>query len=423
MLRGGNDIANQNALTEKFKNLLILTIHDWEGFDLPFERFMLKKSPHAVRLNYHALILKIGIRKTQEAIEKIITERRVDHVFFASFGDNYFLPLEFFINLRKRVKLIFWTYDDEVYFEVHHKYLAQTMSAVVTTDYFSVPAYRRLGIPSVLCFSSFPKEFFHPEPQERKIDVSFIGNCDRSGRRDYIQYLRDNGVTVEAYGLGSKNGPVARSDMAGIFSRSKINLNFTRCDFFGWHNLDDAMLLHRVRANKGRPIEIALCRSFCLSEFAPSLPHVFEIGQELDYFVDPASLLEKVRYYLAHDSQREAMAERAYQRASRDYEDEPYLNKVLAELDGILNTPSKHHLPPPSTYRGPRFEETHINLLTSQCLWWFLRGEILLAGEVLPYLFRYGPKTFLVGVIKGVARSFSIFFYHRIWPTPTRLPL
>ncbi|MBI5242238.1 MAG: glycosyltransferase [Elusimicrobia bacterium] len=297
------------------------------------------------------------------------------------------------------------------------------MDAVVTTDYFAVPAYRRLGIPCVLCFSSFPKDIYRPIETTRDIAVSFVGNCGRSDRRAFILSLRSQGVDVRAYGQGSKNGFVPRPELSRIFSRSKINLNFTKMDFFGWHNMDDAVLTNRVRQNKGRPIEVALSRSFCLSEYAPALPHVFEIGREIDCFCDIPSLGDKVRYYLAHDEEREEMAQRSYQRALREYEDDPYMLKVLQELDAALNQPPPYCVDAPSAHKGPRFEERHVHQLSVQFFWWLSRGRIRLAWEVLPDLLQYGLKMFLIGFCKGMARSLGIVCAHRLWPRRPPDPL
>ena len=77
----------------------------------------------------------------------------------------------------------------------------------------------------------------------------------------------------------------------------------------------------------------------------PALPHVFEIGKEVDCFSDRDSLLERVRYYLSHEEEREEIAARAYARALRDYEDGPYIDQVIRELNAIF----------PARPRGRRF--------------------------------------------------------------------
>ena len=69
-----------------------------------------------------------------------------------------------------------------------------------------------------------------------------------------------------------------------------------------------------VRQQKGSPVETAMTRSFCLSEYAPSLCVAFEIGKDMEVFYNKEDLLKKVRYYLENEDIRIQMANNAYEK-------------------------------------------------------------------------------------------------------------
>ncbi|MFQ5736840.1 MAG: glycosyltransferase [Thermodesulfobacteriota bacterium] len=281
-----------------------------------------------------------GIKKTETMIKKAILEGGVSVVFFAPNGDNYELSVGFFRELSEAfgVKTVLLVLDDDLIFDVHTKYYSQVFDAVITADYYATFAYRKLGVPALYYFSSYRKADFYPVQVAKDIDVSFVGDCTKCDRMEYVEYLRRHGVRVMLFGDGSPGGFVRKQDMPVIFSRSRINLNFTRLDRASskaWF-LEENSLTNLMRQNKGRPMEISLTRSFCLTEYSPSLEASFEIEKEIDVFRDREELLSKVCYYLANDDIREQMAENAYRKAVNFYEADVFMPRLVEDLRKIL---------------------------------------------------------------------------------------
>lgn len=346
-----------------------------------------------------------GIRPTEREIMRLVRDEGVDTVFFAPNGDSYELSIEFFRDLRERTgaRLVLWALDDEMIFDVLSKYYAQVFDAAVTTDYYACFAYRKLGVPSMYYFSSYLKKDFHPMDIKKDIDVSFVGDCVKGGRADCIEYLRKNGISVETFGDGSENGFVKKEDIPSIFSRSKINLNFTKVDSAGplaWF-LNENSLTNIVRQNKGRPMEIALTRSFCLSEHSPSLGETFVPGKEIDVFYDERSLLEKVRHYLADDSLRARIAEAAFNKAKR-FEAEVYfpglIEGLLKLLDGSSHSQRDHVI-----HRDTVFKKNHVIRLTILMLFQLSKLKLAPAFGSFARMFQYGPVVFLSAFSRGLS--------------------
>jgi hypothetical protein len=221
-----------------------------------------------------------------------------------------------------------------------------------------------------------------------------VGHCLKADRPRYLNFLAENGIAVQSFGYGSPGGFVSVEEMPRIFSRSKINLNFSRLEYGA----------ARITGHKARTIEVAMTRSFCLSEYYPALPFIFDIGAEIDCFTDPRSLLEKVRHYLAHEDEREAIAARAYTRALRDYEDGPYFAKVMDALAAIFAAPSR----PAVLAKSPEFKKRQIGGLIVHGITLLRRGRLGACAALVPELFQYGPWIFLAGAAGGLARGFGI---------------
>ena len=74
---------------------------------------------------------------------------------------------------------------------------------------------------------------------------------------------------------------------------------------------------------------------FALCEYAPGLEHFFEVGKEIDIFHDKEELLEKVKYYLVHEEEREKIAQKGYERALKDYAVEQAVPKLISTIDEL----------------------------------------------------------------------------------------
>ena len=97
-----------------------------------------------------------------------------------------------------------------------------------------------------------------------------------------------------------------------LFARSKINIGFTRM------TVDDPWRsgLNQVKL---RDFEVPMAGGFYLVEKAPDYRDLFKIGAEVETWVRPEELLDKIRYFLSHESERADVARNGHQRALRDH--------------------------------------------------------------------------------------------------------
>jgi hypothetical protein len=208
------------------------------------------------------------------------------------------------------------------------------MDLVVGDEDSIVAKLDEIGVDAVHYFAYYDTaRFYKIEGAPKDIDVSFVGLIkDKAGRTDYINYLLANNVPVETYGIGTKNGLLDAGGYIKVIAGSKINLSFSGISTIT--RLTRKYTIHkRKKGLKARVFEVAFCGGFVLSEYFPGIEDLFQVGTEIDIFHDKEELLEKIKYYLAHDEQRETIASNGYARALRDYDITLSLPKLLADIE------------------------------------------------------------------------------------------
>jgi spore maturation protein CgeB len=70
---------------------------------------------------------------------------------------------------------------------------------------------------------------------------------------------------------------------------------------------------------KGRNFEVPGCGGFLLTGRAENLDQYYENGKEIVSFDDKDDLIEKIRYYISHESERAAIARAGNERTLREH--------------------------------------------------------------------------------------------------------
>ena len=132
-------------------------------------------------------------------------------------------------------------------------------------------------------------------------------------------YTKD--VTFKATGI--KNHGIVKyyDDMPYVFKGSDINLNIS---------------LRSIK--KGIPLrcfDIMGSGGFLLSNFQGDFLRYFEPGADFVFYESQNDLLNKVDFYLLHEDERKAIAQRAYEKIKRDHTFDIRVGQILSEA-GIM---------------------------------------------------------------------------------------
>lgn len=384
------------------KNLLALYPAEDSGFPARF--FPMRPFVKSLSLlNYAEACHTAGVRAAERRIRALIAEKRIDIVLVCPFASDYQLSPEFYASLRPGAKVVFWFADDPLYFRAYDRHYGLAADAVITTDPAALPEWERLGVPAALCSDLTATNKYCPVEAEQDLDVCFIGDLRKPGRREYTDFLRDNGVKVTVYGQGSENGFLPPDRVCATLCRSRINLNFSGVGEADWKTGGEPPL-GGGRQNTGRPREIALAGAFCLTEFSPGHEAVFP-GGLMDTFGTKEELLEKVKFYLANPEKRAALAAAAHRHALANFREEVYLPRVFAAVAEALE---KRPRPAGAPELPPDFKAREINSLTFSLFVMLKRGALGAALGTLPLLLRRGPAAFLAGFPAGLARALAL---------------
>lgn len=120
-------------------------------------------------------------------------------------------------------------------------------------------------------------------------------------------------------------GFVPDESLRSFFLRSAINLGFNRI-------IGDDADRPGVTQLKLRDFEIPLAGGFYLVERTEEYEGFFKSGSEVETWETPAELLEKIRYYLEHEKERQAIALAGQARAVAEHTWEKRFETLFAEL-------------------------------------------------------------------------------------------
>lgn len=130
---------------------------------------------------------------------------------------------------------------------------------------------------------------------------------------DVDLYTRSNSAPLK--GVHVHGGIKTLTEMPKVFHLSKINLNMT---------------IRPIQT--GLPLrifDIMGCGGFLMTNYQPELTEHFEIGVDLEAYSSLDELVDKCSYYLAHDNERQKIAENGYRKVKEAHTYQKRLTEML----------------------------------------------------------------------------------------------
>ena len=179
----------------------------------------------------------------------------------------------------------------------------------------SSTAVLRIAQPRKYTYFWVPKDtrYFYNPGIERDIPMSYIGS-PKPERLAAIDSLRKNGIVTHNSG-GERQQHISTKQYAQIFMRSKITLSFASS---GYSHVTNA-----------RVFEATLCGAMLLEQVSFETAKLFIPFVEYVLYSSQRDLVEKAKYYLTHDDERQEIANRGCKKAQEHYSANRFWKLVL----------------------------------------------------------------------------------------------
>jgi len=312
--------------------------------------------------DYYSMRNELGREGMNKAFLSRVKEQKPDVVFIVLLADE-FMP-EILDEIKKQTLFLGYFHDDK-WRRDYVVRCAKHFSYVLCTDPDAEKSFRSLGVNNAL---SFPQACNHNVYKsghvEKNIDVSFVG-AYHPNRAWLIERIRKVGIDVKVYGpgwsqskifsalqckvrakLGMSSGEkndniLSFEDMMSVFRRSKISLNLSNCtNWDARYLLSTPLAYWNTRRSKKyrdgiklRGFEISACGGFQLCYYEEGLERYYIIGEEVAIFINPDDLIDKVKYYLKNDDERESIAEKGYMRTLAEHTIEKRFESTFNKID------------------------------------------------------------------------------------------
>lgn len=182
----------------------------------------------------------------------------------------------------------------------------------------NIEQYKSYGAKNVELMRSYyikERNYYIPDEQIKIAvpEVCFIGHFEDDGRIDYIKGLLEHGIDV---------GVPEGWKTLNIQNEHLIYLQDSHKKYNEILNKAKIAIVFLSKINKDtytrRCFEIPAVKTMMLAPDNEDIKTLFENGKEVVLFKDKADFIQKVLYYVEHESERSRIAESGYVRLIRD---------------------------------------------------------------------------------------------------------
>lgn len=252
-----------------------------------------------------------GVAGMCDWLEELICKEKPDILFYYPFNSiTGILPASLKrITDSTDTQTVIWMNNFHSLSEEEAKLWLSCADYIITTSNQSYRKYQEKGFGNKIIQSQWAfNPFTYPaEKSSKNRELSFIGSYGRK-RSEMIDEIRQCGLPTDVFGNGwHEDSYISFYDMVKIFGQSKINLDLLHNDAFSAEQM------------KRRVFEITGCRGLVITHPADGLENYYEPEREVVCAASTEELIDKCRYYLAHETERDKIALRGYERTLKNH--------------------------------------------------------------------------------------------------------
>lgn len=281
----------------------------------------------------------LGLVEANRELLELVNTYKPEYVIYPCLFDGLVTlqSLEVIRDSGSRIAGLF--FDDEIFFEQYTKYLLPYLDFFITASPRAVKYYQQYGINAITAVPiPMDTAIFRKLPEiEKCFDVTFVGNPHTADRQIWLDKFEHIKIKVNTFGGTGSQSKIHYLTMVKIFNQSRINLNFSK------HVMPDGQLTPQF---KGRIFEVTLSGGFLLCEYVPGIETCFTLDKEIVCFSNAIEAAEKIKYYLDHELERNAIATAGYERAINNYSGKIIVNKIFSEILSREQSPAEKNTLP-----------------------------------------------------------------------------
>ncbi len=301
----------------------------------------------AIAATLGTLVARISVADPRGNVVQFAAELRPDVVLVLD--GIHFDPSQADAIRALGIRIAIWITDDPYYTDITAS-LATHYDDVFTLERRCVEFYQQLGCPRVyhLPLGVYPNHYrpMHASPGKRR-EISFVGSAywNRVAVFDQIagylagkdfhlsgiwwERLQGYKQLASRIELGKWMEP---AETAETYSGARIVINMHRATDDSTFN-NNSLGIGAASPNP-RTFEIAACATLQLTDVREDLAAYYTPGLEIVTYASAEELVAKLDYYLTHEEERRAIAQRALLRTMREHTYAHRLQAMLGMLFG-----------------------------------------------------------------------------------------
>ena len=240
------------------------------------------------------------------------------HIDWGEDGLKGILPYEPFQTPKP---FAYWASDTHILTPTHDSYdyrlsVAKKADLVFVAQKAAIERMKKDGVTNPIWLPHAVDPLAYPKFDllTKKYDVCFVGHVSSMNRIDALDILFKE---FPNFYYGQR----LFEEAARKYAESKICFNIAMTDDINMRNF-----------------EVMATGSFLLTNWIPTIEELFEDGKHLVLYRSPEEMIDKAKYYLAHDEERQKIAQAGYEHVMANHTIQHRVNVILSEFMKIKET-------------------------------------------------------------------------------------
>lgn len=209
-----------------------------------------------------------------------------------------------------------------------HEYEKYDVVFVASEKYAKILTNKLDALVHPLLQCTDPEKFMYQKNNEFNDDILFVGFSKGRVLRKIICDILETNHDFSIYGFGWEEFIDSKYIKGQFIDNNILNKAYSSCKILLNDHWEDMVQKDFV---SNRIYDALACKTFVISDNVSSIKKLFQ-GNVVTY-TTPQDLNEKLNYYLSHNDEREAMANRGYQIVLKNHTFDNRVSEILEVLE------------------------------------------------------------------------------------------